>query len=292
MKERNRNVQIVMILAIIAAAFIGNALIFSALSTDALRVSAETETNMLSSVLVEGFESHISPDDIRAGTISREMVDSFFQENGDSFRMRFWITDADGNVCYDSGEADTRQRPENVPENGVLFWMGRKNVFYLAQDCCIVRPLYGGAFSLTLIHQGRALQAVQRRQLMLLIGLDFILMGIITVLIVNIIIKYRREIIRYATTDELTGLRNRKSFNVGFREFMDAEHIPESSLFLLDIDFFKQINDNYGHAAGDRALQLLSERIQVMARDKKGFAGRWGGDEFIGVLPLSGEDAW
>lgn len=292
MNERNRNVQIAMILAIIAAAFIGNALIFSALNTDALRTSAETETSMLASVLVEDIELHIPPDDIRAGTFSRETLDALFNQNADSFRSRFWITDSDGNVFYDSGGTGTRERPETVPEDDSPFWTGRKSVFYLSQDCCIVRPLYGGAFFLTLLHQGKAFQALQRRQLTLLIGMDIVLMGIIMVLIVNIIIKYRREIIRYATTDELTGLRNRKSFNTRFAEFMDAEPIPESSLFLLDIDFFKQINDNYSHAAGDHALRLLSEQIQKMVRDRGGFAGRWGGDEFIGVLPLCGKDAW
>lgn len=64
-----------------------------------------------------------------------------------------------------------------------------------------------------------------------------------------------------------------------------------SALFLVNIDFFKKINDTYGHATGDAALKTLSRLITRMIRRYNGFAGRWGGDEFIGVLPLSGEAA-
>ena len=287
MKGRNRNFQIVLILSIIAAAFLGNALVFSALNTEALRASAETETKLLSSLLVKRIEARVSPENICAGALTDAFADFPLSET-----TRFRITAPDGSVLYDGGAPDAPPFPETVSDDTAAFWTGRKGVFFLSEDCCVTLPLYGGAFFLTLLHQGEAFQALQRRQFSLLLGVDIVLMGMMMVLIVNIILKYRREIIRYATTDELTGLCNRKSFNAAFAEFINAERVPESSLFLLDIDFFKQINDNYGHAAGDHALRTLSERIQDMVREKGGFAGRWGGDEFIGVLPLSGEKAW
>jgi fructose-specific phosphotransferase system IIC component len=129
---------------------------------------------------------------------------------------------------------------------------------------------------------------MQRRQFALLMGIDALLMALMVILIGNIISNFRRTILRYATTDELTGLANRKAFNSLFADFSKAERRSEASLFLLDIDFFKQINDNYGHAAGDNALRHLAKGIQSMVRRYGGFAGRWGGDEFIGVLPLDG----
>ncbi len=287
MKGRNRNFQIPLILSIIAAAFLGNVLIFSALNTGALRSSAETETQLLASLLVKNLETHISPEEIRAGILPKAFKDFPQLEN-----TRFWIAVPNGPLLYDSGDDDSLTLPHGAPDDGGAFWTGRESVFFLSGNCAVTRSLYDGEFVLTLVHHGRSFQAIQRRQLSLMLGLDMLLMFLIMALIVNVIMKYRRAILRYATTDELTGLCNRKSFNALFADFMNAEHLPQASLFLLDIDFFKQINDNYGHAAGDRALQLLSERIQIMARDKKGFAGRWGGDEFIGVLPLSGEDAW
>ncbi|MBQ6985868.1 MAG: diguanylate cyclase [Oscillibacter sp.] len=287
MQGRNRNFQILLILSIIAAAFLGNVLIFSALNTDALRASAETETKLLSSLLVKSVESRATPEDIRAGRLPDALADFPILDTD-----CFWITAPDGSVYYESDGGKAFAPPGNLSGDSAAFWTGRKGIFFLSEDCCMVLPLYGGEFFLTLLHQGGTFQAIQRRQLSLLLGVDLILMGMMMVLIVNIILKYRREILRYATTDELTGLCNRKSFNALFAEFMSAEHIPEASLFLLDIDFFKQINDNYSHAAGDHALRMLSKRIQAMVREKNGFAGRWGGDEFIGVLPLSGEDAW
>ncbi|MBQ9492156.1 MAG: diguanylate cyclase [Oscillibacter sp.] len=301
MKVRNWSPQIFLIFAVITAAFVSNTLIFSALNTDSLRAFSETEARMFSSFLVKSIEHSLTPEEIRSEPLSGESLRFLFPEEPNSFRARFRITAPDGRVLFDSNGEEASGFPE-FPDNAVLeearstgsaaFRSGRKGVFFLAEDCCVVRPLYNGAFFLTLTHQGRAFQAMQRRQLILLLGLDLILMGIMVVLIVNIITKYRREILRYATTDELTGLCNRKSFNAVFTDMMSAEHPPEMSLFLLDIDFFKQINDKYGHAAGDHALQLLSERIQAMVRKKGGFAGRWGGDEFIGVLPLPGEEAW
>ena len=287
MKGRNRNFQILLILSIIAAAFLGNVLIFSALNTDALRASAETETKLLASLLVKSVESRVTPEDIRAGKLPDALADFQILDSD-----CFWITGPDGSMYYDRGGGKAFSPPGDASGDSPALWTGRKGMFFLSEDCCMIRPLYGGEFFLTLLHQGGTFHAIQRRQLSLLLGVDLILMGIMMVLIVNIILKYRREILRYATTDELTGLCNRKSFNALFRDFINAEHIPEASLFLLDIDFFKQINDNYGHAAGDHALRMLAERIQVMVRDKKGFAGRWGGDEFIGVLPLPGEEAW
>ena len=287
MKGRTRNFQILLILSIIVAAFLGNVLIFSALNTDALRSSAETETQLLASLLVKNIETHISPEAIRAGILPKAFEDFPQLEN-----TRFWIAVPDGPLLYDSGDDDSLTLPQSASDDGGAFWTGRESAFFLSGNCAVARSLYDGEFLLTLVHHGGSFQAIQRRQLSLMLGLDMLLMFLIMALIVNVIMKYRREILRYATTDELTGLCNRKSFNALFADFMNAEPLPEASLFLLDIDFFKQINDNYGHAAGDRALQLLSERIQDMARDKRGFAGRWGGDEFIGVLPLSGEDAW
>jgi len=93
-------------------------------------------------------------------------------------------------------------------------------------------------------------------------------------------------------TDELTGLKNRRFINERMSvEFARARryHRPVSYI-LFDIDFFKQVNDNYGHLVGDDVLKKLSNIIKSKIREDDLFA-RWGGEEFVLVLNTSIEQA-
>ncbi|WP_038866634.1 GGDEF domain-containing protein [Vibrio jasicida] len=79
---------------------------------------------------------------------------------------------------------------------------------------------------------------------------------------------------RQSNTDNLTGLRNRRALHVKYRQ-----GVPKDlAILYLDINQFKQINDTYGHRAGDRVLQLLSLKVH---RVWAGRSYRIGGDEFI-----------
>lgn len=89
-----------------------------------------------------------------------------------------------------------------------------------------------------------------------------------------------------ASTDPLTGAANRRKFFERFDEEMMRRkrlHHPVS-LLAIDIDHFKQINDRYGHAAGDVALKTLVKRIQGIIRETD-TVGRMGGEEFSVLLP-------
>lgn len=91
---------------------------------------------------------------------------------------------------------------------------------------------------------------------------------------------------KQATIDDLTGLRNRRAiYEIGRQEIGRAnrDESPLSILF-LDIDKFKNINDTYGHQAGDQALKLTAQLLQDNIRNYD-MAGRWAGDEFIVLLP-------
>ena len=94
---------------------------------------------------------------------------------------------------------------------------------------------------------------------------------------------------RIASTDELTGLLNRRSFGeIVEREAARSQRVGRPlSLVLGDIDFFKRINDTYGHAAGDYVLQSVSNLLQGAIREYDRVA-RWGGEEFIILLPDTG----
>ncbi len=89
-----------------------------------------------------------------------------------------------------------------------------------------------------------------------------------------------------ARTDSLTGLLNHGSFMQRLREELSREvreHNPVS-LIMADIDFFKQVNDKYGHPAGDKILSDTARAIQSACRNYD-IVGRYGGEEFAAVLP-------
>lgn len=95
-----------------------------------------------------------------------------------------------------------------------------------------------------------------------------------------------RELKRLAQEDELTGLPNRRHFGrEGDRLIERALRYDENlSLLMLDIDFFKQINDTYGHNIGDEVLCEMARRLHSCLR-KSDLPGRWGGEEFVILLP-------
>ncbi|MDD5296061.1 MAG: CHASE domain-containing protein [Rhodocyclaceae bacterium] len=101
------------------------------------------------------------------------------------------------------------------------------------------------------------------------------------------------ELRHMAQHDPLTGLPNRALFSDRVqRQLADAKrHGGRFAMIFLDLDNFKPINDNYGHAVGDRLLQLVARRLQdsIRASDT---VGRIGGDEFVVLMAdLSGPDA-
>ncbi len=103
-----------------------------------------------------------------------------------------------------------------------------------------------------------------------------------------------------STVDTLTGLRNRRHLYEKMTEEPQRldrlrERVPDDDLVLgfalIDVDHFKQVNDQHGHHAGDRVLEQVGERLQNFAR-KGDHVVRWGGEEFLVVLQgLSRADA-
>ena len=88
-----------------------------------------------------------------------------------------------------------------------------------------------------------------------------------------------------ALKDELTGLNNRRAFfdqgNHVFKQAVRFEH--PISVIMMDIDYFKNINDSYGHSAGDKVLQSITKLLKDMIREVD-IAGRMGGEEFAFIL--------
>ncbi len=95
-----------------------------------------------------------------------------------------------------------------------------------------------------------------------------------------------------AHTDELTGLINRRSFFQSAEIMLDEaqSNATALSLLVIDADYFKQLNDTYGHATGDAALQFITEQLNASVR-KTDLVCRLGGEEFAVLLPDLGEAA-
>lgn len=93
-------------------------------------------------------------------------------------------------------------------------------------------------------------------------------------------------------TDSLTGLYNRRYFDESFkREFLRLQRIGgKLSLIMLDIDYFKNYNDTYGHLAGDKCLITIACKLKTIIERGSDIIARYGGEEFIIILPDTDEE--
>ncbi len=104
------------------------------------------------------------------------------------------------------------------------------------------------------------------------------------------LIDYNCMLEKQANTDTLTGLYNRRKA-IEYMEQLTKGQTDYGgfSLCICDIDFFKKVNDNYGHDCGDEVLKAISD-IFIEETKKDGFAARWGGEEFLLLFPKCNGD--
>jgi len=119
------------------------------------------------------------------------------------------------------------------------------------------------------------------RLLAIVIGLTVILAGLLGVLAIH---QWRttRRMHTLAMTDELTGVPNRRAVLSKLEPVLVGG--GPCALLIVDIDHFKSINDQHGHAEGDEALKLVARQLRAFAAEPA-FIGRLGGEEFVIVLP-------
>lgn len=120
-----------------------------------------------------------------------------------------------------------------------------------------------------------------------------VLLGAMFAWMLYLLVRNRADMAHLAMYDQLTGLPNRHLFEDRVRMvFARQKRNPEQvcALLFFDLDGFKEINDRYGHKAGDAVLRETAERVSQAVRENDTVA-RWGGDEFIILLENATQEA-
>jgi len=111
-----------------------------------------------------------------------------------------------------------------------------------------------------------------------------------TIVAVSDLDRAHAELRRVAQTDQLTGLLNRRGFSAAAQLAISTQARDASNaVLMLDADFFKDINDRFGHDFGDAALVHIANIIRDMSLGTPCIAGRRGGEEFIVLMPGAGK---
>ncbi len=100
-------------------------------------------------------------------------------------------------------------------------------------------------------------------------------------------VQLHAKVLELSLTDGLTGIHNRRYFEIMLQKETERSrrYKRDLSVIMIDIDFFKQYNDAFGHPAGDEALQEIAQCIEQGARRGLDVATRYGGEEFAIILP-------
>lgn len=99
--------------------------------------------------------------------------------------------------------------------------------------------------------------------------------------------EHNQRIEALSRTDALTGVHNRRGFDVYLERLIQqsVERKSPLALLMIDVDYFKKYNDRYGHQAGDRALRDVAQLLRAVLMRNQDFVARYGGEEFACILP-------
>ncbi|ERI92987.1 diguanylate cyclase domain protein [Clostridiales bacterium oral taxon 876 str. F0540] len=105
--------------------------------------------------------------------------------------------------------------------------------------------------------------------------------------------KLNKKLLSLSNLDGLTEIPNRRYFEDEIDSLWKETKASKQSLslMLIDVDNFKEYNDNYGHLAGDYCLQMIAKTLQSVVKDSSSFVARYGGDEFVAVFPNTSSES-
>ena len=105
------------------------------------------------------------------------------------------------------------------------------------------------------------------------------------------LMKYNDKLVKEANTDQLTGLHNRRRALELLDEIKNSSYLGAVTVVMGDIDFFKKVNDTYGHDVGDEVLKSIADTMRAICGTRS-FMSRWGGEEFLLIfIGKNGDEA-
>ena len=151
--------------------------------------------------------------------------------------------------------------------------------------CAVSHELYHRAFGFVILFEAFAAFSLMTSIRSRLVR--FMSLNAENVALVDKVRRANVELSAAATTDALTGIANRRCFDAVLSDETNRAQREGSdlALLLMDIDFFKQYNDGYGHPAGDECLLVIATAFAATLRRPADFVARYGGEEFVAVLP-------
>ena len=243
-----------------------------------VQVSAHLEDEIISGICTDITESKKTIDEIKKLSKAIEEIDDIII-----------ITDTSGVITF-VNDAFVRHtgytRKESIGKNASILKSGKHdNDFYKAIWKDI---LAGNTFRGLIINRKKSGEFYYEETTISSIKNDS---GEITAFIstgkdITQRIEMEKNLEKLATTDKLTGIYNRHKFEEIFNIELNRVLRYESplSLIMFDIDYFKRVNDNYGHDTGDYVLKEIVEVVNESVRHSDIFA-RWGGEEFLVLCP-------
>ncbi|SEA84402.1 GGDEF domain-containing protein [Alkalimonas amylolytica] len=175
--------------------------------------------------------------------------------------------------------------PEHLPQTGLTDF-----VEYIQEEMDIFASDVHRTMQLIVADQTR--QLYRYSSAVAWLSLAMFVSGFVLLTLFILLSKQNQKLVKLATEDGLTGLLNRRSAMLQGKLLasMAQRNQQPLALALLDVDHFKQVNDVYGHPAGDAALQMLAQVLRTYARRDTDVLARIGGEEFLLLMPDTTEE--
>lgn len=176
----------------------------------------------------------------------------------------------------------------SVAPTGLLQQYGNKNGFNWRVGEVIGIQIVTIPTKITL-KKAKASLAMYVGLLLMIASAVFVTLNImLNKIVLNPMQKHKDKLEQISKHDFLTGILNRRGFEEDFAQKIQGQQSHLVSVILMDIDFFKKINDSFGHQVGDSVLKEFSHRINSITRRRDLF-GRLGGEEFALILIQTNE---